>query len=129
MRTNVKTLTKRFMSETNAADLFRPPVNRAMRTLDRDAFRKTFPISAAVVKQNKDISSLRQALNQSNDALNIPRLSLLQTAPNMPHNKCMLLRPDIKHDCKETLYYQTQDPTANGSRKTPLHGAPPSPRL
>ncbi|KAK8236213.1 guanine methyltransferase Trm5 [Phyllosticta capitalensis] len=102
MRTNVKTLTKRFMSETNAADLFRPPVNRAMRTLDRDAFRKTFPISAAVVKQNKDISSLRQALNQSNDALNIPRLSLLQTAPNMPHNKCMLLRPDIKHDYPAT---------------------------
>ncbi|KAK8164332.1 guanine methyltransferase Trm5 [Phyllosticta citrichinensis] len=103
------------MSEPNVADLFRPPVDRAMRTLDRGFFKKTFPISAAAVKQKKDISAFRQVLSQSNDALNLPRLSLLQEAPNVPDTKCILLRPEIKHDYPST-WSPTLTELANQSR-------------
>lgn len=82
--------------------MFRPPVNRAMRVLDRSFFQKTFPISAARVANNKDISLVRKALEKSKDVLAAPRLQSVQLDP-LPElaakgRKCVLLRPDIKPD-------------------------------
>lgn len=80
--------------------MFRPPVNRAMRTLDRSFFRKTVPISAAKVFQNSEISKVRKELNGSRDLLIQPRLSSVQDIkePDGVMRKALLLREDLKHD-------------------------------
>ncbi|KAH7060479.1 Met-10+ like-protein-domain-containing protein [Macrophomina phaseolina] len=86
--------------------MFRPPVARAMRVLDRSFFQKTFPISAARIANNKDISLVRKTLEKSKDVLSAPRLQSVQPDP-LPElaakgRKCVLLRPDIKHDDPST---------------------------
>ncbi|KAL1627036.1 tRNA(m(1)G37)methyltransferase [Diplodia seriata] len=86
--------------------MFRPPVNRAMRTLDRGFFQKTFPLAAARIANNKDISLVRKALEKSKDALSAPRLQSVQRDP-LPElasagRKCVLLRPGVKHDDPST---------------------------
>jgi hypothetical protein len=58
--------------------MFRPPVNRAMRVLDRSFFRKTIPLSAATVFDNANIARVRVALAKSQDALNVPRLEVIR---------------------------------------------------
>lgn len=80
--------------------MFRPPVNRAMRVLDRSFFRKTVPISAATIFQNSDISKTRQELVKSKDLLAIPRLNSIQEFKEADGlvRKGLLLREDIKHD-------------------------------
>ncbi|GME54715.1 tRNA methyltransferase trm5 [Neofusicoccum parvum] len=100
------------------AAMFRPPVNRAMRVLDRSLFQKTFPIAAARVASNKDISLVRKALEKSKDVLAAPRLQSVQPDP-LPElasqgRKCVLLRPDIRHDDPSTwspslAEFQTKD--------------------
>ncbi|CAI7669684.1 unnamed protein product [Penicillium bialowiezense] len=52
--------------------MFRPPVNRAMRTLDRSFFRTTIPLSAARIFKPSDISNVRKELAKS-DLLVLPR--------------------------------------------------------
>lgn len=61
--------------------MFRPPVNRAMRVLDRSFFRKTIPLSAATVFDNSNIARVRVALTKSQDALNGPRLEVIRETP------------------------------------------------
>lgn len=98
--------------------MFRPPVNRAMRVLDRSFFKKTVPISAATVLDNKNISSVRKQLESSKDILDLPRYNSIrfpETASlvvekgqtlqldksELLKKKCVLLREDIKYDGKE----------------------------
>ncbi|KAK7522748.1 guanine methyltransferase Trm5 [Phyllosticta citriasiana] len=102
MRLFVNPKLKHFMSDPNVAEYFRPPVNRAMRSLDRAFFERIFPLSAAAVKEKKDIFPLKDVLNRSNDALNVPRMRPLQDVPGKLGSKCILLRPEIKHDCPST---------------------------
>lgn len=99
--------------------MFRPPVNRAMRVLDRSFFRKTIPLSAATVFENSNISRVRNALAKSSDLLTLPRLNIIRSAPTEqtverkaegetertrktkptgPERKCLILREGIKHD-------------------------------
>lgn len=83
-------------------EMFRPPVNRAMRVLDRGFFQKTVPIAAARITSNKDISLVRKTLEKSKDVLTAPRLASVQPDP-LPElaslgRRCVLLRPDVKHD-------------------------------
>ena len=84
----------------NLPVMFRPPVNRAMRVLDRSFFRKTIPLSAATVFKNSDISKARNELAKSRDLLTVPRLNSIQEIKenNDLVRKCLLLREDIKHD-------------------------------
>lgn len=79
--------------------MFRPPINRAMRVLDRSFFQKKIPISAARILDNKTISKCRAELQKSKDTLFIERLSNIQPDPVEADaklgRKCILLRPEI----------------------------------
>ncbi|OKL58098.1 tRNA (guanine(37)-N1)-methyltransferase [Talaromyces atroroseus] len=96
--------------------MFRPPVSRGMRVLDRSFFKKSVPISAATVFENKNIMSVRKTLTSSKDVLDLPRYDVCQfpTAETLVvgkegqtlemnrlelrKKKCLVLRPEIKHD-------------------------------
>ncbi|KAK1140551.1 tRNA(m(1)G37)methyltransferase [Aspergillus melleus] len=79
--------------------MFRPPVNRAMRALDRSFFKKTLPLSAATVFKNSDISKVRGTLNKSQDLLEAPRLNIIREVKvDDAVKKCLLLKDGVKHD-------------------------------
>lgn len=80
--------------------MFRPPVNRAMRTLDRSFFRKTVPLTSARIFQNSEISRVRKELAKTKDLLVLPRLSSVQEIPDQDGTvrKALLLRETVKHD-------------------------------
>ncbi|KIW07639.1 hypothetical protein, variant [Verruconis gallopava] len=86
------------MSDVNM--LLRPPVNRAMRQLDRAFFQKTVPLAAARIFSNQQISQCRKDLEKSRDLLRHERISPIQLAPGANNTglKCLLLKPNIKHD-------------------------------
>ncbi|EAS37001.3 tRNA methyltransferase Trm5 [Coccidioides immitis RS] len=87
----------------SSSDMFRPPVNRAMRVLDRSFFKKTVPLSAATVLENKNISRVKSELTKSNDMLALPRILPIRK-PQVIKNeddearKCLLLREGVKAD-------------------------------
>ena len=78
--------------------MFAPPVNRAMKVLDRSFFQKTVPTAAARIFNTKDISRCRTDLDRSHDALK-NRLSPIRPDPDETRaqkgGKCLLLRPEI----------------------------------
>jgi tRNA (guanine37-N1)-methyltransferase len=106
--------------------MFRPPVNRAMRVLDRSFFCKTVPLSAATVFDSSNISRVRGALSKSRDLLQLPRLDPIRPAlgedrrvdaseksslgstgklqDDTVSRKCLLLREEIKHDGMGSSY-------------------------
>jgi tRNA (guanine37-N1)-methyltransferase len=83
-------------------DMFRPPLNRAMRTLDRLFFSKSIPVSAARVFTNQHISQCRKELEKSADLLQVARLSSIIQDPDVQlanqGRRCLLLKPEIRHD-------------------------------
>ena len=87
--------------------MFRPPVNRAMRVLDRSFFRKTVPISAAAIYKASDISNVRRVLLKNHDMLSLPRASSIREVRDQEDSsvvrKGILLREDIKHDGTDAL--------------------------
>ncbi|PYH40281.1 uncharacterized protein BP01DRAFT_396000 [Aspergillus saccharolyticus JOP 1030-1] len=79
--------------------MFRPPVNRAMRVLDRSFFKRTVPLSAATIFKTSDIATVRQALHKKRDLLALPRMATLRDVQQDDVvRKCLLLREEIKHD-------------------------------
>ena len=76
--------------------MFRPPVNRLMKVLDRPFFQKTIPISAAQVNDSRRIASLLTELKQ--DTLDLERLQTVRPALNGHGLKALLLKPEIKAD-------------------------------
>lgn len=81
--------------------MFRPPVNRAMRALDRTFFNKHAVISAARVLDTKNTARLRSEIFKSKDMLQQRTIQAVQLVSGSDSNqKCILLRPDIKHDGK-----------------------------
>lgn len=84
-------------------EMFRPPVNRLMRVLDRSFFQKAVPTSAAKVFNHKDISRFRRQLEQTDEILNIPngRRGIPNILPDPEPGsslKCVILQPRVKHD-------------------------------
>lgn len=80
-------------------EMFRPPVNRAMRVLDRSFFKRTIPLSAATVLKATDISNVRNQLLKNKEALALPRLNIIREVKTDDLvRKCLLLREGIKHD-------------------------------
>lgn len=92
----------RAVDHPDIAEMFRPPVNRAMRALDRSFFKKTVPLSAARIHKNQDISQCRQQLMKSKDMLDLERLTAIHPDPDTTlasqGRKCLLLKPEIRHD-------------------------------
>lgn len=86
--------------ENDLAAMFRPPVNRAMRQLDRSFFQKKIPLAAARVLETKFISKCRSDLN--NDLLKLERCPVVRSDPEdvglSKGQKALLLRPDIRPD-------------------------------
>lgn len=90
------------MSATETTDdMFAPPVNRAMKVLDRAFFKKTIPTSAARIYSPKDISRCRKALTASQDTLPTNRVDPIRADPDpekaQKGGKCLLLRPEVVH--------------------------------
>ena len=83
-------------------EMWRPPVNRAMRELDRRFFQKNIPISAARVFDNKQISRCRKDLEKNKDVLALERIIIVKPDPQpelaRTGRKCVLLRDGIAHD-------------------------------
>ena len=82
-----------------SSDMFRPPVNRAMRELDRSFFRRTVPLAAARVYENVQISRCRADLGR--DLLQLERVGPIRSDPEegkekRSARKLLLLRPDIR---------------------------------
>ncbi len=78
-----------------------PPVNRAMKVLDRSFFRKIIPTSAARVFNIQDIARCRTELNKSAEELHAripPVVADPDEARSAKGGKCVLLRPDVMHD-------------------------------
>lgn len=81
-------------------DMFRPPLAHGMNALDRTFFRRTIPLKAARIFDNKNISKVRTQLERSKDALSEPRLGSVYPDPDAERaksgKKCVLLRPEVK---------------------------------
>lgn len=80
--------------------MIRPPVNRAMRTLDRSFFRRSVPLSAARIFKLSDITNVRKELAKSQDLLVLPRISGIRELKGQDGEvwKALLLREDLKAD-------------------------------
>ncbi|KAL8795524.1 MAG: hypothetical protein Q9195_001945 [Heterodermia aff. obscurata] len=86
--------------ESADADMFRPPINRAMRVLDRSYFQKKIPLAAARVLQKKQIAKCKADL--TDDLLKIERLVVVRDDPVEKDQKALLLTPEIKPDNAST---------------------------
>jgi tRNA (guanine37-N1)-methyltransferase len=82
-----------------AEEMFRAPLHRGMRVLDRSKFAKTVPIKAARVFDSKNISKVRTELTRSKDILQQERLDIIRPDPDPERaktgEKCILLRPEV----------------------------------
>lgn len=80
---------------------FLPPVNRAMRTLDRNFFRKTIQLAAAHIFDPKNIGRFQKEC--AKDILRLPRTRTI-VERNLAGGaiKLLLLRPGINIDGKGT---------------------------
>ncbi|KAI9766564.1 MAG: tRNA(m(1)G37)methyltransferase [Candelina submexicana] len=90
----------------SSPNMFRPPINRTMRVLDRSFFRKTLPLSAARVNGNKMISKCRAELERSKDLLRMARIGSVQPDPDTDMaswgRKCLLLKPEVRYEDSST---------------------------
>ena len=80
--------------------MFDPPLHRSMRELDRNAFRKDFPLAAIRVSENRFVTKCRDELGDS--LLVIDRMSNVRPDPNDSDPKgakrVVLLDPKIRAD-------------------------------
>ena len=102
------------MSATEATnDMFAPPVNRAMKVLDRSFFQKTIPTSAARIFNPKDISRCRKELTASKDTLPNNRIDPIRVDPDSERaskgTKCLLLRPEVVHSGESRCASSTRE--------------------
>ncbi|KAL8655853.1 MAG: hypothetical protein Q9226_002882 [Calogaya cf. arnoldii] len=84
--------------------MFRAPINRAMRTLDRAFFRKDLYLTAACVLDSKQIATCRKELNH--DILKLERLPPIRSVPSHisadKDTKCLLLKPETQIEDKSS---------------------------
>ncbi len=90
------------MSPVETHPMFRPPINRGMRVLDRAFFHKEIPLAAARISNTRLIAQLRTDLDRSGTSLLLGRVKPLRPDPDQAlaaqGRKCYLLKPEIKHD-------------------------------
>lgn len=83
------------MNSAELPELFRPPVNRSMRVLDRSFFRKTLPITAASVFDDRNLSLIRAKVHSAGNLLGVVSIKVIVPDETVPGRKCLLLRPGI----------------------------------
>ena len=84
---------------SDEGEMFRAPVNRTMRILDRTFFQRDIPISAAKVSDIKNLSKIRQALLKSQEILNVRQYHPIQALGSEKDGvKCVLLKPSVISD-------------------------------
>jgi tRNA (guanine37-N1)-methyltransferase len=83
------------MNSPNLPELFLPPVKRDMHALDRSFFKKTIPLSAATVFENRNLQRVRKELSRSGDILSIDAIKITRDDETAPGKKCMLLNPAV----------------------------------
>ena len=90
-----------------SADMFRAPINRTMRNLDRAFFRKDVYLTAACVLDSKQIATCRKELNH--DILKLERLPPIRSVPSHisadKDTKCLLLKPETQIEGRWTELY------------------------
>ena len=81
----------------------RAPLARAMTTLDRSLFSKTFQLAAAAIRDNRNISKYRTRVSQEKRVLDRTNVNPLNPHPDESlaarGTKCLLLAPHVKVDC------------------------------
>ncbi|CAI6285104.1 unnamed protein product [Periconia digitata] len=102
-----------------ADEMFAPPVNRAMKVLDRAFFKKTVPTSVARIFNTKDISRCRKELDRARDTLHRPHIQPVIPDPDSDRartgNKCLVLRPEILPSDKTTWSDKLQELEQDGT--------------
>ncbi|KAF3043310.1 tRNA(m(1)G37)methyltransferase [Didymella keratinophila] len=102
-----------------ADDMFAPPVNRAMKVLDRSFFQKTVPASAARIFKPQDIARCRKELQLSRDTLPNNRIQPVRPDPDAERaqkgGKCLVLKPEIVHDDRTTWSPKLRDLEQDGT--------------
>ena len=86
-------------------EMLRPPVNHAMRALDRSFFQKTVPLAAARVYENNQISRCRTILGR--DVLQLDRIASVRPDPDVEYEnkggcKLLLLAPEVRPEDSST---------------------------
>ncbi|MCJ1368454.1 tRNA(m(1)G37)methyltransferase [Acarospora aff. strigata] len=109
--------TKELPPPSFADDMFRPPVNRAMRVLDRSFFKKRIPLAAARVLDNTKISKCRKELERSKELLRLERIAVVrpdpEEGPRASGRKCLLLQATVIPNDTSTWSSTLQDLVAN----------------
>ena len=82
-------------------NFFKAPVAaRAMRTLDRSIFSKSWPTSAASIRENKLISKYRKGLEKTNEVFTLEKFDPIVSDPDpvlaSQGRKCLILQPAVK---------------------------------
>jgi tRNA (guanine37-N1)-methyltransferase len=83
------------MNSAELPEIFRPPVNRSMRVLDRSFFQKTLSISAATVFDDRNLSIVRGKVQSAGNLLSVSTIKPIIPDETVPGRKCVLLRPGI----------------------------------
>ncbi|KAF1839994.1 guanine-N(1)--methyltransferas-like protein [Cucurbitaria berberidis CBS 394.84] len=106
-------------SSDASTDMFAPPINRAMKVLDRSFFQKTIPTSAARIFNSKDISRCRKELTASRETLQNSRLDPVRPDTDQERaqkgGKCLLLRPEVVHNDRTTWSPKLRDLEQDGT--------------
>jgi tRNA (guanine37-N1)-methyltransferase len=84
--------------------LFRAPLARGIKQLDKSLFTRILATSAASVSDNRLLSKYRKTLEKSGEILRIKPVSPVAPDPNPSvaaiGQKCLLLKPDVNRHSK-----------------------------
>ncbi|KAL8798099.1 MAG: hypothetical protein Q9182_006950 [Xanthomendoza sp. 2 TL-2023] len=105
------TTTSQSLQPDDSTDMFRPPVNRAMRILDRAFFQKDVNLAAACIPDKKNIATFLKDLH--NDVVRIDRIRPVRTVPpnafTDQNAKCLLLTPGTRTDDESSWSSRLQE--------------------
>jgi hypothetical protein len=84
------------MNSHELPELYRPPINRSMRVLDRNFFQKTIPIAAATVFEDRNLSHVRGKVQSAGHLFGVFSIKSIVPDETVPGRKCVLLQPGIR---------------------------------
>jgi tRNA (guanine37-N1)-methyltransferase len=75
-----------------------------MRVLDRSFFKKTIPLTAARIFDDRNIARVQKECKNDTLRLKLPMAPRLREDPDMGGRKLLLLKPEVKHDGMQRNY-------------------------